>query len=304
MIPKYHEIMLPLLKLLGEGQIISVQALQPSLEKHFHLTEDEKQERIPSGKQTLFRNRIGWASTYLKMAGLIEAPHKAHFRITARGLEVLATQPTCINDALLSEYPEYRLFRSKRNKEEKTCVKTQNPQAIDSTLTPEEALEASFDEIHSSLAIDLLSKVRELSPSFFERLVVELLVRMGYGGSVEDAGRAIGRTGDGGIDGVIKEDRLGLDSIYIQAKRWTNSVGRPDIQSFAGALLQQGAKKGVFITTSCFTKDAREASFTDLKIILIDGETLAKYILEYNVGCTTQRIYEVKRLDEDFFVEN
>lgn len=304
MIPKYHEIMLPLLKLLGKGQIISVQALQPLLEKHFHLTEEEKQERIPSGKQTLFRNRIGWASTYLKMAGLIEAPRKAHFRITARGLEVLATQPVCINDALLSEYPEYRLFRSKRNKEAKTYEKTPKPLAIDDTLTPEEALEASFDEIHSSLAIDLLAKVRELSPRFFERLVVELLVRMGYGGSVEDAGRAIGRTGDGGIDGVIKEDRLGLDSIYIQAKRWTNSVGRPDIQSFAGALLQQGAKKGVFITTSCFTKDAREASFTDLKIILIDGETLAKYMLEYNVGCTTQRIYEVKRLDEDFFIED
>lgn len=303
MIPKYHEIMLPLLERLSSRQVRSVLELQAELERYFGLTQEEKQELIPSGKQGLFRNRVGWATTYLKMAKLIEAPRKSHFRITARGLGLLAKAPTCIDDAILRQYPEYVAFRAKRNVKTERIKRSHNEQ-VDDALTPEESLEASFEDIHSKLALDLLAKVLELSPKFFEHLVVELLVRMGYGGSVKDAGRAIGGKDDKGIDGVIKEDKLGLDSIYIQAKRWTNPVGRMEIQSFAGALLEQGAKKGVFITTSRFTKEAQQASFPDRKIILIDGETLAKYMIEYNVGCTTQRVYEIKRIDEDFFAED
>lgn len=302
MIPDYQKLMLPLLKLTAEGREHKYRDLVESLADEFHLSDNERNEMLPSGNQPLFHNRVGWAKIYLKKAGLLDSPKRATFVITELGKQTLERNLDRIDNHYLSQFPSFQEFINRSHN-----VVESNEEAVLETMenqTPEESLEKSYQSIRESLAFELLCKIIELSPVFFERLVVDLLVKMGYGGSMKDAGKAIGKSGDEGIDGTIKEDKLGLDIIYIQAKRWKpgNVVGRPELQKFVGALAGQGAKKGIFITTSGFTHDAM--SYTprnETKIVLIDGEQLSQLMIDYNIGCATQQIYEVKKIDSDYF---
>jgi restriction system protein len=303
MIPDYQTIMLPLLKLISDNKEHKMRDVTDELAKQLGVTEEEKKELLPSGAAPVFYNRTAWAKTYLKKAGLIDSPKQGIVVITQRGHEVLKRNPTSINVKFLKEFPEFIEFQSAKREEEGNDIESSDDS---STQTPEEALESAYQKIRASLAQDILNKVITLSPAFFERLVVELLVKMGYGGSIKDAGKAIGKSGDEGIDGTIKEDKLGLDIIYIQAKRWQpgNVVGRPELQKFVGALAGQGAKKGIFITTSSFTKDAKEyIPRNETKIVLIDGEQLAQLMIDFNLGVTSLNNYEVKRIDSDYFGE-
>jgi restriction system protein len=233
---------------------------------------------------------------------LLTSPKRGFFTISQKGTELLATNPTRIDASILEQYPEFIEFKNRRKDKAEGESEIEQAFEQESTLTPEDALAAAYNKLRSALESEILSAVKEASPSFFERVVVDLLVKMGYGGNRQDAGRALGKSGVSGIDGIINEDRLGLDVIYIQAKRWEGVVGRPEIQKFAGALQGQRARKGVFITTSSFTKEAKEyASVIDSKIILIDGEHLSKLMAEHNVGVSTVGQYEVKKLDSDYF---
>lgn len=302
MIPDYQSLMLPLLKLIADGKEYNVNNLIETLAMQFNLTNDERSELLPSGQSFIFGNRVGWARTYLKKAGLLDSAKRGTIFITGRGKKVLNENPTEINNKLLRQFPEFLEFQSsKREDVENTTILF-----IEETKseTPEELLESGYIKIKKTLEQEIVSKLKLVHPSFFERIVVELLVKMGYGGSIQDAGRAIGRSGDEGIDGIIKEDKLGLDVIYIQAKRWEGIVGRPELQKFVGALAGQGAKKGIFITTSNFTKEALEYSpKNDTKIVLIDGEKLSQYMIDYNLGVSVQNIYEIKKIDSDYFEE-
>ncbi|MFZ2901187.1 MAG: restriction endonuclease [Saprospiraceae bacterium] len=303
-IPDYQSIMLPLLKRVSDRKEHSIRGLVEDLAGEFQLTDEERRELLPSGQQPIFDNRVAWAKTYLKKAGLLDSPKRAVFEITERGLEVLKQNPKRINVAFLKQFPEFVEFQTPKRGDNDTGEPAEEEETT--AQTPEESLETAYQKIRKSLAQDLLGRVVNLSPAFFERLVVELLVKMGYGGSIKDAGRAIGKSGDEGIDGTIKEDKLGLDIIYIQAKRWKpgNVVGRPEIQKFVGALAGQGAKKGIFITTSSFTREALEYSpKNETKIVLIDGEQLAQLMIDYNLGVAPQQVYEVKRVDGDYFGE-
>lgn len=300
-VPDFQTVMLPFLRTLESGSELHFREIVDSICNAMHLTEQDRSERIPSGLATLVDNRIGWARTYLKKAGLIESPKRAYYHITRRGLELLRENPSRVDIKLLSRFPEFVAFRELRHPDAAKIDPT--PEAAG--VTPEEALESAYGGLRVNLEAELLDRVKEASPSFFERLVVELLVSMGYGGSLHDAGQAVGKSGDGGIDGIIKEDRLGLDIIYIQAKRWEASVGRPEVQKFAGALQGHRARKGVMITTSSLTKDAVEfARGIDSKLILIDGPTLTGLMIDHNVGVSPVRHYEVKKIDSDYFAED
>lgn len=306
-VPDYQSLMLPLLKFAAESQYeISTNEAVEVLAKKLNLTEEDLREMLPSGTQFTFANRVGWASTYMKKAGLLEATRRGYYQITARGHELLKKQPKTINVKLLKEYPEFLEFqqlKGTRNSDKISDVKVISDISI---ATPLEALEAAYENLRDELADELLSKLKKTSPAFFEQVVVELLVKMGYGGSRSDAGKAIGKSGDGGIDGIIKEDKLGLDVVYIQAKRWDNTpVGRPDVMQFAGALQAQRANKGIFITTSRFTDDARNyVSQIGSKIVLIDGEQLTSLMIENDVGVSTVSMYPVKKIDSDYFDES
>ncbi len=294
--------MLPVLKLAADGKEHKFSQAVEELADAFRLTTEERNELLPSGSQAVFNNRVGWARSYLKQAGLLASPKRGFFTITQNGTELLAKNPTRINASILEKYPEFIEFKNRKKDKSESESEIVPPFEQESTLTPEDALASAYNKLRSALESEILSSVKEASPSFFERVVVDLLVKMGYGGNRQDAGRALGKSGDGGIDGIINEDRLGLDVIYIQAKRWEGVVGRPEIQKFAGALQGQRARKGVFITTSSFTKEAKEyASIIDSKIILIDGEHLSKLMAEHNVGVSTVGQYEVKKLDSDYF---
>ncbi len=303
MIPNYQVLMLPLLKAVKDQKEYKLNDIVDILANEFKLSEEERKELLPSGQSFLFGNRVGWARTYLKKAGLLDSPKRGYLIITQRGLDVLKQNPKEVNVALLQQFSEFLEFQSSKrddNITENTIVQSESIQ------TPEEILENSYQDIRKSLAQELLDKITKLSPTFFERLVVELLVKMGYGGSMKDAGKALGKSGDEGIDGTIKEDKLGLDIIYIQAKRWQpgNVVGRPEIHKFVGALAGQDAKKGIFITTSTFTKDALEfVPRNETKIVLIDGYLLAQLMIDYNLGVATQQVYEIKKIDSDYFEE-
>lgn len=304
MIPDYQSLMLPLLKLLSDGKEHKYRELIETLVEKFHLTAEERKDLLASGNQPIFDNRVGWAKTYLKKAGLIESTQRATFVITQLGKEVLSKNPDKIDVKYLNQFSSFVEFRKFSRKDNESEEEESKNGANENT--PEEILDSAYQSIRKSLASELLQKVIDLSPSFFERLVIDLLVKMGYGGSVKDAGKAIGKSGDEGIDGTIKEDKLGLDTIYIQAKKWKtgNVVGRPEIQKFVGALAGQGAKKGIFITTSTFTKDALDYNpRNETKIVLIDGEQLAQLMIDFNIGCTTQQIYELKKIDNDYFSE-
>ena len=295
--------MLPLLRYVSDAKEHKMRQVTDELAKQLGVTEDEKKELLPSGAAPVFYNRTAWAKTYLKKAGLIDSPKQGTVVITRRGLEVIKKNPVSIDVKYLKQFSEFVEFQTTKRDGE-----LRNTEIADetSTETPEEALETAYQKIRKSLALDILNKVTTLSPAFFEKLVVELLVKMGYGGSIKDAGRAIGKSGDEGIDGTIKEDKLGLDIIYIQAKRWQpgNIVGRPELQKFVGALAGQGAKKGIFITTSSFSKDALDYTpKNETKIVLIDGQQLAQFMIDHNLGVTSVNNYEVKRMDSDYFGE-
>lgn len=302
MIPDYQTLMLPLLKLTADGREHKYRDLIELLAKEFHLSDNERKEMLPSGNQPLFDNRVGWAKTYLKKAGLLDSPKRATFVITKLGRQTLSKNLDRIDNKYLSRFPSFLEFKNSSHivdeSDEKSAIVEIQKQ------TPEESLDKAYQYIRETLASELLNKIMEQSPVFFERMVVELLVKMGYGGSIKDAGKAIGKSGDEGIDGIIKEDKLGLDVIYIQAKRWKpgNVVGRSELQKFVGALAGQGAKKGIFITTSSFTHDAMSyVPRNETKIVLIDGEQLSHLMIDHNIGCTTQQIFEVKKIDSDYF---
>lgn len=301
-IPDYQTLMLPVLKLASDGNEHKFSQAVEELANEFCLTTEERNELLPSGSQAVFNNRVGWARSYLKQAGLLASPKRGFFTITQKGTDLLATNPTQIDASILEKYPEFIEFKNRKKDRSEGESEIVSSFGQESTLTPEDALASAYNKLRSALESEILSSVKEASPSFFERVVVDLLVKMGYGGNRQDAGRALGKSGDGGIDGIINEDRLGLDVIYIQAKRWEGVVGRPEIQKFAGALQGQRARKGVFITTSSFSKEAREyATVIESKIILIDGEHLSKLMAEHNVGVSTVGQYEVKKLDSDYF---
>ena len=301
MIPKFDQFLYPFLLFLKEGELTTSQMIE-KISLYFELTEEDKQLCTKSGSVTQLRDRVGWSRQYLRRALFIEIPQHGVYRITQRGLDYLNTHTDLTIDDLL-EYPEYAAYNTSHKKKSSSPVVLTHVE-VSSELTPTEQLEQAFESISNDLAADLLSKVMEQTPSFFEHLVVDLLVKMGYGGAYSDAAQVTQLTNDEGIDGIIYEDKLGLDKIYLQAKRWTNPVGRPVIQQFAGALVGQNATKGVFITTSSYSKEARNyVAGLHQKIVLIDGSELAKYMIEYNVGVSVKKVYEVKRIDTDYFDE-
>lgn len=306
-IPDYQTVMLPLLQLAADGLDHKFRDAVEQLAVEFGLTPEEQSELLPSGTQATFDNRVGWARTYLKQAGLLSSPKRGFFRITESGRALLARNPQRINVELLEQYPEFRAFRTRRRDANAgESVLHQTPGAPKRELqpeqTPEDQLASAYRSLRKDLELDLLEQVKAASPAFFEQLVIDLLVAMGYGGSRQDAGRAIGKSGDGGIDGIIKEDKLGLDVLYIQAKRWDGNVGRPEIQKFAGALQGHRAGKGVFITTSSYSREALDYVNTiTTKIILIDGDELARLMVDHNVGVSTVGMYELKKIDSDYF---
>lgn len=303
-IPDYQSIMLPLLKHLSDGKTKSSSETFEQLADEFNLGEDEKKELLPSGQQPVFSNRIAWAKVYLKKAGLIVSPKRGYYKITDLGRNVLKKNPAKIDNLFLTQFKDFDEFWGKQRSKAIDNEEQKVEQELSNEKTPEEYLETGYQKIRSDLTLEILSNIKNSSPSFFEKLVVELLVNMGYGGSRSEAGQTVGKSGDGGIDGIIKEDRLGLDIIYIQAKRWENTVSRPEIQKFARALQGQRAKKGIFITTSDFSSGAKEYVCTiDTKIVLIDGEQLAKYMIDFNIGVSKVATYEIKKIDSDYFIE-
>jgi restriction system protein len=300
-IPDYETLMLPLLEIAASASKTETKLSDAvdQLAIRFKLTDAERTELLPSGGTFKFSSRVSWARTYLQKAGLLEAPKRGYFQITARGKDILAQSPSKIDNKLLSQFDEFKVFQNKKKPEK------QNSE-LDSVETPVESIASFYEQFREALATELLERVKKCSPQFFERLVIYVLLRMGYGGSFKDAGAALGKTGDGGIDGVIREDRLGLDNIYIQAKRWTDKpVGSPDLDQFIGALSKKKATKGIFITTSCFTKDAQlSLNEYTTRIVLIDGNQLARYMIDYGVGVSVMDVYELKKIDSDFFEED
>ena len=291
-IPDYQSFMLPLLKYAADNQEHSFNDAIDFLSKELNITDEERNYLLPSGTQFIVDNRIGWAKTYLLKAGLLESTRRGFFKITQKGLDYLKNNPSDLNTKILMQFEEFKNFRNTRkSKEEK-----EDQYEKETTYTPQEALEYGLSKINETLADDLINRIKQCSPSFFEKLVIDLLVKMGYGGSKQEAAQVIGKSGDEGIDGIIKEDKLGLDVIYVQAKRWENVVGRPEIQKFVGALAGQKANKGIFITTSYFTKDAEEyAKGLSTKLILIDGKKLTDLMIEYNVGVSIIDTIQIKK---------
>lgn len=300
-IPDFQTIMLPFLQFSSDGKMHNYLEAVDALAKDFKLTPEEIDTLIPSGQQR-FANRVGWAKSYLKKAGLINYPQRGHFQITQRGFDVLKESPKAIDMKFLKRFPEYREFRKINPVDEGQEIVVGPPDQ----LPPEESIEAAYQEIRAGLADDLLDYVLKCSPAFFEKLVVELLVSMGYGGSQENAARAVGKSGDDGIDGIIDEDKLGLDSIYIQAKRYQRDakIGAHFVRDFIGALQGCKATKGVFLTTAGFTKDAVDfVSKVQSRVVLIDGQKLANLMIDYGIGVSIRMNYEIKQLDTDYFGE-
>jgi restriction system protein len=308
-VPDFQSLMLPMLRIAADGKDHSLGEARAMLSDRFKLSETDLEELLPSGRQSKFANRVAWAKSYLQQAGLLSSPRWGHFQIAQRGLDVLKSPPARIDIRFLEQYPEFVAFRTPKQDAESSP--RDFPQASSETAaepateTPEEALDAAHLKMRAGLASELLSRVKTGTPHFFERLVVELLLKMGYGGSRKDAGQAIGRSGDEGIDGVISEDRLGLDIVYLQAKKWDGSVGRPEIQRFVGALHGKRARKGVFITTGGFSAEAvAYVEHIDPKIVLIDGRRLAELMIDFDVGVNTTATYHLKRADSDYFDES
>ncbi|MEO1440646.1 MAG: restriction endonuclease [Chloroflexota bacterium] len=294
-IPGFQDVMLPLLQITSDGKEHTLRGTIETLGEYFELTTEERKEMLPSGRQARFDNRVGWSTTYLRKTKLLESTGRGRFRITDRGYDVLAQDPDRVDLKFLEQFDELDEFR---NKSAQTAVES----IEESNNTPEEILEESYNDLRQKLKRDLLERIKTNTPQFFESLVIDLMLAMGYGGSRRDAGEAVGRSGDGGIDGIIKEDRLGLNNIYIQAKRWENTVGRPEVQAFSGALDMHRANRGVFITTSQFSREAIEfVGRIGKKIILIDGSYLADLMIDYSVGVIIKETYIVYELNENYF---
>ena len=304
-IPDYQSLMLPLLKLTTDGKEHTLAEAVDALADALRLTTEERAALVPSGT-LLFHGRVGWAKTYLKLAGLLEQPARGRFRITQRGHEVAQQGLERITVAWLRDHCPVFAAHFVGKKLVKSAVDAPAAYKCDSAAaeTPQETVERGHEALRERLADELLDKVKSCTPAFFERLVVDLLVAMGYGGSRQDAGKVVGGSGDGGIDGIIKEDKLGLDALYIQAKRWEAAVGRPVVQSFAGSMEAQRARKGVLITTSRFSKDAHDyVAQIEKKIVLMDGEQLVEHMINCGLGVSTAATYTVHRLDLDYFEE-
>lgn len=310
-IPKYDEITLPLLKIMADGKARAKNDLPHLVADVFNLTPEERASRLPSGQSTYLKNRSGWANFHLRKAGLLELAGPSNLRITDAGQKFLATNPPKITRAVLMQFEPFRTYIEQLNREraEASTVGKDEPDALpavasDEEGTPDELIDSNYLLLRSQLASELLQRIKQAPPDFFERLVIKLLMAMGYGDYRPDAGRATGRSGDGGIDGIIEQDRLGLDSIYVQAKRWENSVGEPELRNFVGALDQVRGRKGVFITTSEFTEKARNYSKNaSSKISLIDGKKLAELMIDHNIGVSLDRTLEIKKIDNDYFTE-
>jgi restriction system protein len=302
-IPPFQDLFRPFLEYTSDGKIYSTQNVAAELSKKFALTPEEIAEVLPSGRQTKFHNRVAWAKSFLSKACAIENTGRNRFRITPRGLNLLATEPGRIDNRTLAQFPEFQEFRGLHDNTSEESRSAPNPLITEAQAqTPEEQLESAYQTIREQLAQALIAQVMQCSPAFFEQLVVDLLLAMGYGGSRRDAGQAVGKTADGGIDGIIKEDRLGLDAVYIQAKRWDGNVGSPVVRDFVGSLVGHSANKGVLITTSRFTKDATEyAQRIPQKVVLIDGPMLAGLMVDFGIGVSDVATYAVKRLDADYF---
>ena len=306
-VPDYESLMLPVLKLAAVGEV-SVREAVERLASDLQLTEEDLKKLLPSGKQTTFANRVHWAKTYLVQAGLLAMTKRAHFKITDRGRQVLASNPEHVDNELLIQFPEFKDFRSRRH----TTVADDSaaPEGAETAqalkATPEELVDAAYSEITEELRANLLDRIVAGTPAFFEKLIVDLLVAMGYGGSRADAGRRVGQVGDGGIDGIINEDQLGLDVVYLQAKRYApgNVVGADKVREFAGSLMGRGASKGVFVTTSHFAPSAKDfVERIQQKVVLIDGEELTKLMVRFGVGVRVDRTVEFKKIDLDYFDE-
>lgn len=301
-IPDYQTLMLPLLKVAGDGRVHSMRDVVKGLASALDVSETEQKELLPSGTDKVFYNRARWAKLYLLKAGLLRSAQRGQLQITERGKKVLAENPERVDIAYLGRFPEFLEFRGSSTTKEAD----ESGSSINEPYTPDDLIAKGYLSLREQIEQDLLSKIKTSSPEFFERLVIQLLITMGYGGSLSDAGQAIGKSGDGGVDGVIKEDKLGLDQIYVQAKRWDgSSVGRPEIQRFVGALLGKKSRRGIFLTTSGFTKEAESyADGLDTKIVLVDGIKLTHYMFDYGIGVSTESTYEIKRIDSSFFEED
>lgn len=298
-IPKYYEMYKSFLEVLKDEKEHSIYEVKQSVSKKMCISSEEQNELLPSGKQFKFDNRIGWTRTYLKKAGLIDSPKRGIFKLTKEGKSVLDEKPSLIDDSYLMKYESFREFIKPGN------GNTETPNALSTEETPQDTLDNAFTIINQTLSDDILTEIMKQSPAFFERLVVQLLEKMGYGGSIKDAGSVVGKSGDEGIDGIVREDKLGFSHIYIQAKRWEpdKTIGRPEIQKFVGALAGQGATKGLFITTAQFSKEAftyAEKQHTT-KIVLVDGISLSKLMIEYDLGVSLETVYPIKKIDMDFF---
>ena len=299
-VPDFQTLMLPALRVLSSISPATATQVRTALASHFRLTDEELAELLPSGRQTTFSNRVAWAYSYLKQAGLISSPKRGTYEITTRGNEVLGENPLRIDISFLSRFPEFQAFRQPATDNHTNDLVDSS--AEDLTLTPDEQIRAGYKKLREALVAQLMERAQNVTPSSFERLVVDVLVGLGYGGSRLDAAEVVGGGGDEGIDGIIKEDRLGLDSIYVQAKRWQNTVGRPEIQRFAGALQGQRARKGIFITTSSFSSDAvAYARSLQTTIVLIDGRRLAELMIEASIGVSTSEEISILKADEDYF---
>ena len=299
-IPDFQSIMLPLLELISDGKEYTIAGTRDLLAEKFHLTDEEVNQKLPSGVANTFYNRLAWAKIYLERAGLITKIRRGVFKISEPGKAVLLSPPKKINIAYLEQFEAFKGFRDKPSGEPDANLKLsefQEPKA-----TPEEALDLAYKNLRDDLASQLLNQIKASHPSFFEKLVVDLMLKMGYGGPGDNAGTVTSNGGDNGIDGIINEDMLGLDVIYLQAKRWENTVGRPDIQKFVGALVGKRARKGVFLTTSSFSSEAIEyAASIDAKIVLIDGFKLSQLLIDFDVGVSSSQTYTIKRIDHDYF---
>ena len=303
MIPDFQSIMLPALKVFDDDKIITTKDIIGKMVLHFNISEEEQKEKIPSGRAFLYYNRIAWAITYLKMGGLIESPQRSKYILTQRGKDLLKNPPEKISISFLKQYSD---FKENRNPS-KFTNKTKDIEEEDDDVTsktPDELIEIGVSQINNELSKDLMNYIKNSTPYFFEQLVLDLLISIGYGGADTDNSQLTPRGSDEGIDGIIKEDKLGLDKIYIQAKKWENTVGRPEIQKFVGALQGKRAKKGIFITTSNFSKEALEyASNLDISVVLIDGITLTNLMIENDLGVSVKDTYKIKKIDTDYFEE-
>lgn len=308
-IPNYQECMRPVLAALSDSQIHKFTDVCEVVSQHFGLTPEEKAEQLASGRQTVIRNRCGWARTYMKKAGPLSSPKRAHVQITPRGIEALQARPASIDVAYLKTVsPEFVEFvtASARSQNDGASVGAEpSAETVQSSIDPSERLQLAWKEIHDSLNAEVLDTVREGSWQFFEKLVVDIMRAMGYGGALGGSAKPTQYTNDDGIDGIISEDPLGLDKIYLQAKKWQNNIQRPEIDKFIGGLTRKGATKGVFITTSDFSPGALEAaSGLSMNIVLVNGEQLAELMVQYGLGVNTKEVYKIKDIDTDYFNED